>query len=321
MQRSSTTSGAPAVEVAELGKRYGHVQAVDGVSFEVAPGEIFGLLGPNGAGKTTVLEITEGLRRADSGTARLLGQPVWPRNQALLPRIGVQLQASAFFDRLTAREQLETFASLYGAPAARVEAALADVDLVDSAGVRVEKLSGGQAQRLAIACAVVHDPEIVFLDEPSSGLDPQSRQQLWQVIRASAAAGRTVVLSTHYMEEAEALCDRVAIMDAGQILALDAPARLVRRLDVPVLVSVPSECLTADAARQLVGAEEVRSDPASTTIATRQRAAILHQLDQHRLLDVAEVSGASLEDVFLSLTGRRYHPTSHQTNHQKNGQR
>lgn len=316
-ESTTSTPGGPAVEVADLCKRYGPIQAVDGVSFEVASGEIFGLLGPNGAGKTTVLEITEGLRQADSGTARLLGQPVWPRNQALLPRIGVQLQTSAFFDRLTAREQLETFASLYGAPASRIEQALADVDLADRAGVRVEKLSGGQAQRLAIACAVVHDPAIVFLDEPSAGLDPQSRQQLWQVIRASAAAGRSVVLSTHYMEEAEALCDRVAIMDAGRILALDAPARLVRHLDVPVRVSVPSECLTADAARQLVGAERVEGDRATTTIATRQRAAILHQLDQHRLLDVAEVSGASLEDVFLSLTGRRYHQTNDQTNEQR----
>ncbi|MEZ5409542.1 MAG: ABC transporter ATP-binding protein [Acidimicrobiales bacterium] len=311
MERADTTPDhGPTVEVIDLHKRYGDVRAVDGVSFHVAPGEIFGLLGPNGAGKTTVLEIIEGLRQPDSGQARLLDQPVWPRNQALLPRIGVQLQASAFFDRLTAREQLETFASLYGAPRRRVDEALADVGLTDSARVRVEKLSGGQAQRLALACAFVHDPDIVFLDEPSAGLDPQSRQQLWHVIRALAAGGRTVVMSTHYMEEAEALCDRVAIMDAGQVLALDAPARLVRHLDVPVLVSVPAECMTADSARRLDGAERVEGDGATTTIATRQRARVLHQLDQRHLLDVAEVTGASLEDVFLSLTGRRYHDVS-----------
>ncbi|MFN0088828.1 MAG: ABC transporter ATP-binding protein [Acidimicrobiales bacterium] len=287
-------------------KRYGDVQAVDGVSFEVPAGEIFGLLGPNGAGKTTALEITEGLRQADSGQVRLFGQPVWPRNPDLLGRIGVQLQTSAFFDRLTAREQLRVFASLYGAPPARVPDALARVGLTDSAKVRVEKMSGGQVQRLAIACALVHDPDVVFLDEPSAGLDPQSRQHLWDVIRAIAQAGKTVIMTTHYMDEAETLCDRVAIMDHGRVLALDAPARLVRDLDVAVQVLLPASALDPAQAAELPGAETVRSDGVTTTITTRNRAKLLRELDHRALVDHVEVHGATLQDVFLALTGREW---------------
>ena len=216
-----------AVSVNDLVMSYGSLRAVDGISLEVAEGEFFGILGPNGAGKTTTLEMIEGLRRPDSGTVRLLGQPPWPRNTTLLARVGVQLQASAFFDRLTVIEQLRTFAALYDVPAARAEEWLARVGLTEKAGTRTDALSGGQAQRLALACAMVHDPEIVFLDEPTAGLDPQARRNLWELLEGLNEAGRTVVLTTHYLEEAERLCDRVAVMDRGRILQIGTPAGLV----------------------------------------------------------------------------------------------
>jgi ABC-2 type transport system ATP-binding protein len=225
-----------AIQVQDLVMTYGDLRAVDGVGFEVAEGEFFGILGPNGAGKTTTLEMIEGLREPDGGTVTVLGERVWPRNARLLPRIGVQLQASSFFERLTAREQIHTFASLYGVAAARGDEWLERVGLVEKADTRVEHLSGGQTQRLSIACALVHDPELVFLDEPTAALDPQARRNLWDLLRGINEAGRTVVLTTHYMDEAEVLCDRVAIMDRGRLLRLDTPAALVDGLDAPVRV-------------------------------------------------------------------------------------
>ncbi|GAA2389648.1 ABC transporter ATP-binding protein [Streptomyces glaucosporus] len=227
-----------AITVEGLRKRYGDVQAVDGVSFTVERGEFYGILGPNGAGKTTTLEITEGLRRPDEGEVRLLGESPFPRNPALLRRIGVQLQASAFFEKLTAREQIRTFASLYGISAERADAMLETVGLAEKAGTRDDRLSGGQAQRLSIACALVHDPELVFLDEPTTGLDPQARRNLWDLLRAINDEGRTVVLTTHYMDEAEALCDRVAVMDRGRVLRVGAPADLIAELGADSLEDV-----------------------------------------------------------------------------------
>ena len=229
---------SPAITARDLRKRYGDVQAVDGVSFEVETGEFYGILGPNGAGKTTTLEIVEGLREPDEGTARLLGEPSWPRNTRLMRRIGVQLQSSAFFEKLTAREQIRTFASLYGVPARRADEMLETVGLTDKAGVRDDKLSGGQAQRLSIACALVHDPELAFLDEPTTGLDPQARRNLWDLLRQINSEGRTVVLTTHYMDEAETLCDRVAVMDHGRILRVGPPRELIRELGVDSLEDV-----------------------------------------------------------------------------------
>ncbi|MCI0383217.1 ABC transporter ATP-binding protein [Streptomyces sp. CNQ085] len=227
-----------AITVEGLRKRYGDVQAVDGVSLTVERGEFYGILGPNGAGKTTTLEITEGLRRPDEGTVRLLGESPFPRNPALLRRMGVQLQASAFFEKLTAREQIRTFASLYGVSAERADAMLETVGLTEKAGTRENKLSGGQAQRLSIACALVHDPELVFLDEPTTGLDPQARRNLWDLLRAINEEGRTVVLTTHYMDEAETLCDRVAVMDHGRVLRVGAPSELIGELGVDSLEDV-----------------------------------------------------------------------------------
>ena len=222
-----------AIEVTDLAMAYGELKAVDGVSFEVAEGEFFGILGPNGAGKTTTLEMIEGLREPDAGTIRVMGESPWPRNAALLPRIGVQLQASSFFERLTTREQIHTFACLYGVATTHGDEWLERVGLVDKADTRVEDLSGGQSQRLSIACALVHDPDLVFLDEPTASLDPQARRNLWDLLSGLNESGRTVVLTTHYMDEAEVLCDRVAIMDRGRILELDTPRQLVKGLAAP----------------------------------------------------------------------------------------
>jgi len=268
------------ISVRDLRKAYGKVRAVDGVTFEVARGEFFGILGPNGAGKTTTLEILEGLREADSGEVTVLGKRPWPRDPSLLPLIGVQLQASSFFEQLTAREQLRTFASLYGVGDQRADAMLGVVGLEDQAGTRTEKLSGGQAQRLSIACALVHDPELLFLDEPTGALDPQARRNLWDLLRKISAEGRTVVLTTHHMDEAESLCNRVAIMDHGKILKTGPPAALIRELDQPLRVSVESGLLSPAEAEAIAGAgqgaiENVTDDGVSLTIATRDPADVL----------------------------------------------
>jgi ABC-2 type transport system ATP-binding protein len=298
------------ISVRDLHKSYGQVVAVDGVTFAVEQGEFFGILGPNGAGKTTTLEIVEGLREPDSGEVIVLGRHPWPRNPALLPLIGVQLQASSFFELLTAREQLRTFASLYGISAQRADAMLAVVGLEDQAGTRTEKLSGGQAQRLSIACALVHDPQLLFLDEPTGALDPQARRNLWDLLRKISAEGRTVVLTTHHMDEAETLCHRVAIMDHGKILKVGPPAGLIRELDQPLRISVQSGRLSVAQARALLpGAsdtESVTDDGVSLTIATREPAAVLAGLANQDALTGLRVSGATLEDVFLELTGREY---------------
>ena len=294
------------IVVEELRKRYGDLAAVDGVSFSVEEGEFFGILGPNGAGKTTTLEMIEGLRKPDGGRVSLLGANPWPRNPALLPRIGVQLQANSFFEKLTAREQLETFASLYGVGRAKAVEMLELVGLSDKAATREDKLSGGQRQRLSIACALVHEPDVVFLDEPTAALDPQARRNLWDVLRAIQGEGRTIVYTTHHLDEAEALCDRVAIMDDGRILALDAPATLVRGLDAPTHVTLPHGVLPADRAGQLAAVDSVSDDGVSLTIASREPAKLIGALAELGALDGVAVRSATLEDVFLQLTGRQY---------------
>ena len=299
------------ISVRDLRKSYGSLAAVDGVSFEVKPGEFFAILGPNGAGKTTTLEILEGLRQPDSGQVEVLGRPPWPRNPELLPRIGVQLQASSFFEKLTAREQIRTFASLYGVGASRADEMLGVVGLTEQGDVRAEKLSGGQAQRLSIACALVHDPELVFLDEPTGALDPAARRNLWDLLRQINSDGRTVVLTTHHMDEAETLCDRVAILDHGRILQAGPPAALVRGLDSPVRISVESGVLDTAQAGTLAASAggspaDVTDDGVSLTIATHGPATVLAGLADRGALAGLRVQGATLEDVFLNLTGREY---------------
>ena len=285
---------------------YGAVRAVDGVSFTVRPGEFFGLLGPNGAGKTTTLEMVEGLRKPQAGSVRIDQYEPSKREPALQRRMGVQLQSSSFFERLTAREQLDTFGALYGVAAGRTDEMLEQVGLVDKADDRTEDLSGGQKQRLSIACALIHDPDVVFLDEPTAALDPQARRNLWDVLRSINDSGRTVILTTHYMDEAEALCDRVAIMDAGKILELDTPAALVRSLDAPVRISVAPGTLDSEAARAMAGADDVTDEESGLTITTRDPARTLTELAHRDALAGLSVKGASLEDVFLHLTGREY---------------
>jgi ABC-2 type transport system ATP-binding protein len=295
-----------ALAVDDIHMTYGELHAVNGVSFAVSVGEFFGILGPNGAGKTTTLEIAEGLREPVSGSVRLLGESPWPRNMRLLPKMGVQLQASAFFDKLTAREQLETFGALYGVKSRRVLDMLELVGLADKAGTPEAKLSGGQRQRLSIACALIHDPDIVFLDEPTAALDPQARRNLWDVLREIQGRGKTIVYTTHYIDEAEILCDRVAIMDGGKILAMDSPARLVRDLHAATHVILERGTLPVEQARALPGAEAVTEDEVSLTISTHTPGPVLSALAERGTLDRLQVRTATLEDVFLDLTGREY---------------
>lgn len=300
-----------AISADGIRKRYGDVQAVDGVSLTVETGEFYGILGPNGAGKTTTLEILEGIREPDEGRIELLGMAPWPRNTKLLPRIGVQFQASAFFVKLTARETIRTFASFYGVGPRRADAMLERVGLSDSASVVTDKMSGGQAQRLSIACALAHDPELVFLDEPTTGLDPQARRNLWDLLRDINAEGRTVVLTTHYLDEAEVLCDRVSVMDHGKVLKTGAPAALVREIDDTVRVSVESGQLTVEAARALFAAADaeitnLEDDTVSLAVSTRAPGPVLTVLAEQNALRGLQVRGATLEDVFLQLTGREY---------------
>jgi ABC-2 type transport system ATP-binding protein len=219
----------PIMVVHDLRKRYGSLQAVDGVSFEVAEGEVFGILGPNGAGKTTTLEMIEGMRSIDSGTAVVDGVDVREHPREVKRRIGIQLQSSAFFDELNLLELLDLFGQMYERDV-EAEALLREVELTDKARSQVRTLSGGQKQRFSIAAALVNEPRVLFLDEPTTGLDPQARRHMWGLVRRIQAGGHTVVLTTHYMDEAEELCDRVAIMDGGRIIALDTPQALIDAL-------------------------------------------------------------------------------------------
>jgi ABC-2 type transport system ATP-binding protein len=220
---------APIVSVRDLRKSYGQIKAVDGVSFDVQEREIFALLGPNGAGKTTTVEILEGLREADGGAALVAGVDARRDPSRVKERIGVQLQQSAFPENFLAREIVDLFALFYERKVDSL-ALLRAVGLEDKAKQKSEKLSGGQRQRLSIAVAMVNEPQVLFLDEPTTGLDPQARRNLWELIRAIRDRGTTVFLTTHYLDEAEVLCDRVAIMDNGRIIALDSPRALISHL-------------------------------------------------------------------------------------------
>lgn len=219
----------PILSVSHLEKSYGKKKVVKGISFEVKKGEIFGILGPNGAGKTTTLEMIEALRPIDGGTVTIDGINVRDEPQKIKEIIGIQLQSSAFFDKMTLVEQLNMFASIYGAKINAMQL-LREVQLEEKAKSYPEKLSGGQKQRFSIVTALVNTPKVLFLDEPTTGLDPQARRNLWELVQDIKKKGITVILTTHYMEEAELLCDRVAIMDNGEIIALDSPKNLVKQL-------------------------------------------------------------------------------------------
>ena len=219
----------PIITVDQLVKTYDGKNVVDGVSFEVKKGEIFGILGPNGAGKTTTLEMLEALRPIDGGVATIDGIDVAKKPKDIKNIIGIQLQSTAFYDKLTLREQLKMFGSLYGRTV-DTEALLAKVQLTEKAKNYVEQLSGGQKQRFAIASTLVNNPKVLFLDEPTTGLDPQARRNLWDLIKEIRDEGITILLTTHYMDEAELLCGRLAIMDSGKIITIDTPHNLIQQL-------------------------------------------------------------------------------------------
>lgn len=299
-----------AIRVDGISKAFGRVQAVDGLSFSVRRSEIFGLLGPNGAGKTTALSIIQGLRPADAGDVSVLGMDITTDARAIKARIGVQLQTTSLLRDLGALEQVMLFARLYGRPTdrAHARALLGRFELEHKANARPRELSGGQRQRLAIALALVNDPEIVLLDEPTAGLDPQSRRLLWAFVRDLRVQGRTIVITTHYMEEAEALCDRVGIIDHGRLLALDSPARLIDQLDglstITCSTSIPVEVV-----RDLPGVIGVSGDGDVMRLQTRDILVALEGLlGQSKRLAVPvrsmHVEQPNLEDVFLQHTGR-----------------
>ena len=303
-------SASKVIGVTNLVKTYGSVKAVNQISFEVAEGEVFGMLGPNGAGKTTTVEIMEGLRTADSGSATVLGMDVSKDTRAVKERIGVQSQSPALFPGLKVREIINFFRSLYkkSVPTSQIIELAA---LQESKDVLFRNLSGGQQQRLSVALAFVNDPEIIFLDEPTTGLDPQARRAMWEVIETFQRAGKTVVLTTHYMEEAQRLCDRIAIMDYGQIIALDSPQRLIdsnikesaiqfKMKDYPgdqVLTSLPDVSkVVREGDDIIIYTGNIPSAISGLLGMASQRSTELSELS---------VRQATLEDVFLKLTGKR----------------
>jgi ABC-2 type transport system ATP-binding protein len=303
-----------AILIEGLVKRFGALAAVDGLDLDVRRGECFGLLGPNGAGKTTTIEILEGLTDPTSGRVEVLGR-TWARQpEELRARIGVALQETKLFDRLTVEETLQTFATFYDGRTVPVDTLLGEMQLEEKRGTWVMKLSGGQRQRLAVALGLVGDPEVLFLDEPTTGLDPQSRRALWDTIAALRARGKTVVLTTHYMDEAERLCDRIAIVDHGKRIALGTPAELIDRIGGAHLVELttdpplPPEAL-ADV-RGVRTARAVGEGPTSSLALSIDEPhvalpALLARLAERRAQPTRLVSRtATLDDVFLTLTGR-----------------
>ncbi len=306
----------PVIAARSLVKRYGNLAAVDDISFEVEAGEVFGMLGPNGAGKTTTMEMLEGLRIPDAGTATVLGSDVVREARAIKARIGVQLQATALPPLTKVREAIDLFGALY--PSARATADLIkEFDLVEKADSYASDLSGGQMQRLSIALALVNDPEVVFLDEPTTGLDPQARLNIWDVVEGIRRRGKTVVLTSHSMEEAERLCSRVAVIDHGRVVALDTPASLIA-------AHAPGTTIEFDAPHgvdevALAGIDGVDSVAVDGRIRVSTRtpelvlralltpdAAWLHRGGPEGSASIRDlrVRQGTLEDVFIALTGR-----------------
>jgi ABC-2 type transport system ATP-binding protein len=303
-------SASKVIGVTNLVKSYGSVKAVNQISFEVAQGEVFGMLGPNGAGKTTTVEIMEGLRTADSGSATVLGMDVSKDTRAVKERIGVQSQSPALFPGLKVREIINFFRSLYkkSVPTSQIIELAA---LQESRDVLFRNLSGGQQQRLSVALAFVNDPEIIFLDEPTTGLDPQARRAMWEVIETFQRAAKTVVLTTHYMEEAQRLCDRIAIMDYGQIIALDSPQRLIESNIKESAIQFKMNDYPGDQAMTgLPDVSKVVQEGDDIIIYTSNIPSAISGLlamASQRSTELSELSvrQATLEDVFLKLTGKR----------------
>jgi ABC-2 type transport system ATP-binding protein len=306
-----------AIRCKDLVKRYDGkppVEAVRGLDLAVHEGECFGLLGPNGAGKTTTIEILEGLLEATSGEVEVLGYRWGRQDDEIRQRIGISLQETRLSDKLTIRETLTLFRSFYR-QGLEPEEAMARVSLEEKSDARVASLSGGQKQRLAVACALVGDPELLFLDEPTTGLDPSSRRQLWELIRGFRETGRTILLTTHYMDEAERLCDRVAIVDHGRLMALDSPRGLIASLGGDHVVEFTCESANGDqridAAEfaELPGVSSARVEAGRVCLSVRELhvalpAVIARAQELDYELTSLSTRHASLEDVFVKLAGR-----------------
>jgi ABC-2 type transport system ATP-binding protein len=296
------------IEVKNLVKKYGPLTAVGGISFDVFKGEVFGLLGENGAGKTTTLEMIEGLRSSSSGTIKVLGYDIKTDLTEIKRRIGVQLQSSAYYHFLNLKEILRLFCSFYDS-CTDADELLKMVDLTDKAKTFVGNLSGGQKQRFSIIASLVNDPEVVFLDEPTTGLDPIARRNLWGIINKIKEQGKTIILTTHYMEEAEILCDRVAIMDSGKILALNDTHKLVENIKYPLNINFIVKKLDIKALDQLskMGKASSVNGKANHYIFRAE-----HQTNLQKALKIINgfetesltVGRATLEDVFIDLTGK-----------------
>jgi len=305
-------SPTPALRVTGLRKSYQDVVAVNGLDLEVRAGECFGLLGPNGAGKTTTVEICEGLTAPDSGEVELLGMHWSSDAKELRQRLGIQLQDTQLSEKLTVHETLRLFRSFFEqGPGA--DEAIALVQLEEKKNSRVGNLSGGQKQRLALACALVGDPDFLFLDEPTTGLDPQARRQLWELIEQFKSSGRTILLTTHYMDEAERLCERVAIMDNGKQIAFGTPRELINSICAEHLVAfsagAKSQSLDLPALRKISGVRDVRSENGTVEMQVTELhlavPSLLAELTRQNIpLTELSTHSATLEDVFVSLTGR-----------------
>jgi ABC-type multidrug transport system ATPase subunit len=299
----TAASTGPAIVLSNVQKSYAGVPALRGVSLTIERGEFFGLLGPNGAGKTTLVEIATGLRQADGGSVSILGRQPWPRNRELSPLLGLQTQSPAFFVRLTAREHLHTVGALYGIGRREAVRALRIVGLTDQADQRIDTLSGGQQQRLAIATAMLHQPELIFLDEPTAALDPQARRALWKVLRDLKSDGTTVVYTTHHLEEAEALCDRVAIIVDGAFVAVETPENLAQAAAGPTRLLVPAGRITLDQARAIPGVDHAERDGESIVLHTEVAGQVLVGVDAIAGLRGVRTKTSTLEDIYLELTG------------------
>jgi ABC-2 type transport system ATP-binding protein len=298
------------IEVNHLQKKYGDVNAVNGVSFNVTKGEVFGILGPNGAGKTTTVEMIEGLRKPNGGSIKICDIDALKEPQRIKEIIGVQLQATSLYDSIRVKEAIDLFGSYYkkSIPA---DIILEEVSLTEKKNATVSKLSGGQKQRLSVGLALVNDPEVVFLDEPTTGLDPQARHNIWAIVEKLRERGKTVVLTTHYMEEAEQLCHHLAIIDQGKIIALDTPDNLINNAGLDTCIEFTTSRELDGLAKSIPNIQKINHGSARKySIGTRTVSMVLKDLtnlcyDNRIELENITVKQATLEDVFLAMTGRK----------------